>query len=134
MLDSCEAGIAFSNASVTPILTPLAHGLPDTPCLSRARQAGIAFSNASVTLIHGMSRPLGAAFHIPHGMCNAMLMPRVTAFSARGAMGRYADAARLMGLCAGAAGDEEAAMGIPAALQAVASDLQVPLDCLLIAC
>ena len=31
-------------------------------------EAGMAFSNSSVTLIHGMSRPLGAAFHIPHGM------------------------------------------------------------------
>ena len=30
-------------------------------------QAGMAFSNSSVTLIHGMSRPLGARFHIPHG-------------------------------------------------------------------
>lgn len=38
-------------------------------------EAGIAFSNASVTLIHGMSRPVGALFHIPHGISNAMLLP-----------------------------------------------------------
>ncbi|EOD13076.1 hypothetical protein EMIHUDRAFT_437150 [Emiliania huxleyi CCMP1516] len=89
-------------------------------------EAGIAFSNSSVTLIHGMSRPLGASFHIPHGMCNAMLLPRVTAFSAGGAVKRYADAARLMGLCDEGAADIDAAMGIPDALQRVTSDLRVP--------
>ncbi|MDT2674583.1 iron-containing alcohol dehydrogenase [Enterococcus dongliensis] len=44
-------------------------------------EAGLAFSNASVTLIHGMSRPLGALFHIPHGISNAMLLPVFLEFS-----------------------------------------------------
>lgn len=39
-----------------------------------ALQAGICINNSSVTLIHGMSRPLGARFHVPHGMSNAMLL------------------------------------------------------------
>ena len=54
-----------------------------------ANQAGIAFSNASVALVHGMSRPIGAHFHVPHGLSNAMLLPAVTAFRCprrRGAM------------------------------------------------
>ena len=38
-----------------------------------ALEAGIAFNNSSVTLIHGMSRPIGALFHVPHGLANAML-------------------------------------------------------------
>ena len=59
-------------------------------------------------------------------MCNAMLLPRVTAFSAGGAVKRYADAARLMGLCDEGAADIDAAMGIPDALQRVTSDLRVP--------
>ncbi len=46
-----------------------------------ATQGGIAFANASVTLIHGMSRPIGALFHVPHGLSNAMLLPEVTAWS-----------------------------------------------------
>src|SRR6201994_2188281 len=50
-----------------------------------ATQAGIAFSNASVALVHGMSRPLGAHFHVPHGLSNAMLLPLVTSFSTDGA-------------------------------------------------
>jgi alcohol dehydrogenase class IV len=63
-----------------------------------ATQAGIAFSNASVALVHGMSRPLGAHFHIPHGLSNAMLLPSVTAFSAEVALDRYAECAYAMGL------------------------------------
>ena len=48
-----------------------------------ATLAGMAFSNASVALVHGMSRPIGAAFHVPHGMSNAMLLPAVTAVRTR---------------------------------------------------
>ncbi len=40
-----------------------------------ATLAGVAFSNASVALVHGMSRPIGAFFHVPHGLSNAMLLP-----------------------------------------------------------
>lgn len=46
-----------------------------------AMQAGIAFSNASVCLVHGMSRPIGAFFHVPHGVSNAMLLPAVLEYS-----------------------------------------------------
>ena len=63
-----------------------------------ATLAGIAFSNASVALVHGMSRPIGAFFHVPHGLSNAMLLPAVTAFSADAAAERYADCARAMGV------------------------------------
>jgi len=67
-----------------------------------ATMAGIAFSNASVALVHGMSRPIGVFFHVPHGLSNAMLLPAVTAFSADAAADRYANCARAMGI-AGAA-------------------------------
>src|SRR5690606_16381106 len=43
-------------------------------------QAGIAFSNSSVCLVHGMSRPIGALFHVPHGISNAMLLSCVLDF------------------------------------------------------
>src|SRR5699024_581435 len=46
-----------------------------------ALQAGIAFSNASVCLVHGMSRPLGVHFDIPHGFSNAILLPVIMEFS-----------------------------------------------------
>lgn len=62
--------------------------------------AGIAFCNSSVALVHGMSRPIGAFFHVPHGLSNAMLLPAVTEFSIPAAAERYADCARALGVAA----------------------------------
>ncbi|MFC3884498.1 iron-containing alcohol dehydrogenase [Bacillus songklensis] len=56
--------------------------------------AGMAFSNASVTLVHGMSRPIGAMFHVPHGISNAMLLPAVLEFSKEEAIDRLSTVAR----------------------------------------
>jgi len=61
-----------------------------------AMLAGAAFSNASVTLVHGMSRPIGAIFHVPHGISNAMLLPAVLAFTSESATDRLADIGRVM--------------------------------------
>ena len=60
--------------------------------------AGIAFSNASVCAVHGMSRPIGAHFHVAHGLSNAMLLPIVTEYSIVGNPARYAEIAGFMGL------------------------------------
>lgn len=63
-----------------------------------ALQAGIAFSNASVALVHGMSRPIGANFHVPHGVSNACLLGVVMDYSLEGNPQRYADIAKAMGV------------------------------------
>jgi len=62
-----------------------------------AMQAGMAFSNASVALVHGMARPLGACFHLTHGLSIAVLLPVVTDFSLAAAPERYARIAAEMG-------------------------------------
>jgi len=71
-------------------------------------QAGVAFSNASVCLVHGMSRPIGAFFHVPHGLSNAMLLPDITEFSVPAAEDRYADCARAMRIADNSHSDEAA--------------------------
>jgi alcohol dehydrogenase class IV len=91
-----------------------------------ATQGGIAFSNSSVALVHGMSRPIGAKFHVPHGMSNAMLLPSVTAFSVSGALDRYADCARVMGIVAADAPDEDAAGELVENLGELNRKLKVP--------
>ncbi|MFT7404973.1 iron-containing alcohol dehydrogenase [Zhongshania sp.] len=91
-----------------------------------ATQGGIAFSNASVTLIHGMSRPIGALFHVPHGMSNAMLLPDITAWSISGAPARYACCARTMQFANSSDSDEVANQKLIIALRQLCSDLQVP--------
>ncbi len=91
-----------------------------------ATQGGIAFSNASVTLIHGMSRPLGAHFHVPHGLSNAMLLPEVTAWSVASAPARYADCARAMAMATVQDSDDSACEKLVAGLRALCADLAVP--------
>ncbi len=91
-----------------------------------ATQAGIAFSNASVALVHGMSRPLGVHFHVPHGLSNAMLLPAVTAFSAAAAMSRYAECARTMGVAAEVDSDERAVEELIRGLYRRNEELEVP--------
>ena len=91
-----------------------------------ATQGGIAFANASVTLIHGMSRPIGAFYHVPHGLSNAMLLPEITAWSVEGAPQRYAQAARVMDLASAGDSDKLAVEKLVAGLRRLNADLSVP--------
>ncbi len=91
-----------------------------------ATQAGLAFSNASVALVHGMSRPIGAHFHVPHGLSNAMLLPAVTAYSVPGAAARYAEAARRIGFAGATDPDATATAKLLAGLAAWNTELAVP--------
>ena len=59
-----------------------------------ALEAGIAFNNSSVTIVHGMSRPIGALFHIAHGLSNAVLLEVCMKYVKDGAVARFADLAR----------------------------------------
>ncbi|WP_432696901.1 iron-containing alcohol dehydrogenase [Marinobacterium sp. YM272] len=88
--------------------------------------AGVAFSAASVALVHGMSRPIGAFFHVPHGLSNAMLLPTVTAFSLDSAPQRYADCARAIGVALQSDDTDTANAKLLAELRALNSELKVP--------
>ena len=88
--------------------------------------AGAAFSNASVALVHGMSRPIGAAYHVPHGLSNAMLLPAVTEFSIPAAPERYADCARAIGVANESDNTEVANNKLMAELYALNKELKVP--------
>ena len=91
-----------------------------------ATLAGAAFSNASVALVHGMSRPIGAHFHLAHGLSNALLLPAVTRFSVAGAPDRYATIAREMDLAGAEDSDETASQRLVEELEALNADLEIP--------
>lgn len=94
--------------------------------MQAATYAGIAFSNASVALVHAMSRPIGAHFHVAHGMANAMLFTEVTRYSLGAADDRYAACARALGVADAAASDAAAAESLVRELQALKLELEVP--------
>lgn len=91
-----------------------------------ACQGGMAFSNSSVCLVHGMSRPLGALFHVPHGLSNAVLLPGVTRFSIPGAPTRYATISRIMGFAQASDDDTTAADKLADGLEALNEALAIP--------
>lgn len=91
-----------------------------------ALEAGIAFNNASVTLIHGMSRPIGALFHVAHGLSNAMLMKECLGFALEGAYDRFADLGRMIGAAEASDGDKEASEKFLASVTALTEELETP--------
>lgn len=91
-----------------------------------ALQAGIAFSNSSVALVHGMSRPIGAYFHVPHGASNAALLGVVTEFSLIGNPARYADIAQVMGEDTTGLNDLEAAQLAAESISGLIQDVEIP--------
>ena len=91
-----------------------------------ALQAGIAFSNSSVALVHGMSRPIGANFHVPHGVSNAALLGTVTEFSLIGNPMRYGRIAKAMGENVAGLTDLEAAELADKAIKKLIKDVKIP--------
>lgn len=91
-----------------------------------ALEAGIAFNNASVTIIHGMSRPIGALFHVAHGLSNAMLMKECLKFALPGAYDRFADLGRAIGAAKGEDSDEAAAEKFLKEIENITKVLETP--------
>ncbi|WP_459503628.1 iron-containing alcohol dehydrogenase [Bacillus sp. C1] len=89
-------------------------------------QAGIAFSNASVTLVHGMSRPIGALFHVPHGISNAMLLPAILDFTKGCSVKRFADIGRIINPELHSLCDEEFANYAIFEIKKLCMDLRIP--------
>jgi alcohol dehydrogenase len=89
-------------------------------------QAGIAFSNASVTLVHGMSRPVGALFHVPHGISNAILLPTVLEFTKTSAVKRLAEIGRNLNKDLYSCSEEEVANYTLAEIKKLCFDLRIP--------
>jgi alcohol dehydrogenase class IV len=91
-----------------------------------ATHAGLAVSNTSTALIHGLSRPIGAFFHVPHGLSNAMVLPLVTQFSMAAAPAQYATAARALGFAEEADSNRVACEKLLEALVSLNKRLEVP--------
>ncbi len=91
-----------------------------------ALQAGIAFSNSSVTLVHGMSRPIGANFHVPHGLSNALLLSTVMEFSIIANPARFARVAAAMGENIQGLSELDAAKASVKAVRSLIDDIKIP--------
>ena len=91
-----------------------------------ATLGGLAFSNASICLVHGMSRPLGSNFKVPHGLSNAMLLPTITEFSIDHAKTKYADCSKAGNFASPNDDDDTACEKLIKGLYKMNKDFDVP--------
>ncbi|WP_010283102.1 iron-containing alcohol dehydrogenase [Bacillus timonensis] len=91
-----------------------------------ALKAGIAFSNASVCLVHGMSRPIGAIFHVPHGVSNAMLLPAILEYSKPNCIDRLASIGRIIKPELSGSSNEEIANMVVHDIKKLCLNLNIP--------
>ncbi len=88
--------------------------------------AGLTFGNSGTALVHGLARPLGAHFHIPHGLANAIMLPYGVEYTSMAAPEKFALIARAMGEKTEALSIFEAAEKTVSAVRRLCSDLSVP--------
>jgi alcohol dehydrogenase class IV len=91
-----------------------------------ALQAGIAFGNASVALVHGMSRPIGANFHVAHGVSNAALLAVVMEWSLSGNPARYSRIAEAMGVVTTGQSEMAVARAAVDVVRRLVADTRIP--------
>ncbi|WP_196594269.1 iron-containing alcohol dehydrogenase [Pectinatus sottacetonis] len=91
-----------------------------------ATEAGIAFNNSSVTIVHGMSRPIGALFHVAHGISNAILLVACMEFAVKENTKRFAEIARIMKVADKSISDDAAAENLVKELSRFCQSLEVP--------
>ena len=88
--------------------------------------AGMAFNNASLGHVHAMAHQLGGFYDLPHGVCNAILLPHVERFNMIAKMDRFVDIARAMGEVVDGFSTREAAEKALTAIQTLSQDVGIP--------
>lgn len=88
--------------------------------------AGMAFNNASLGYVHAMAHQLGGLYNLPHGVCNAILLPHVERFNLIGNVERFADIAEAMGENISGLSAREAAEVALTAITTLSTDIGIP--------
>lgn len=88
--------------------------------------AGMAFANAGVTAVHAFAYPIGAEFHIPHGVANSIMLAPVMAFNMLGDIDKFAELAELLGENTEGMSQREKAITAVASMKTLSEDLQIP--------
>ncbi len=88
--------------------------------------AGMAFNNASLGYVHAMAHQLGGFYDLPHGVCNAVLLPHVQAYNAKVAPERLKDVAEAMGIDTSAMTAEQGAQAAIDAIKKLSADINIP--------
>jgi len=88
--------------------------------------AGMAFNNASLGHVHAMAHQLGGFYDLPHGICNAILLPHVERFNMIAKLDRFADIAKAMGENIEGLSTRDAAEKAIDAIKTLSKDIGIP--------
>ena len=88
--------------------------------------AGIAFNNASLGYVHAMAHQLGGFYNLPHGVCNAILLPYVQTFNKEAVPERFVLIAKAMGVDVSKMSMDEAAAAAIDEIKALATEVGIP--------
>ena len=88
--------------------------------------AGMAFNNASLGHVHAMAHQLGGFYDLPHGVCNAILLPAVQQFNLISKVDRFVDIAKAMGEVTDGLSKREAAELALKAIKTLSRDVGIP--------
>lgn len=91
-----------------------------------ACMGGLALSHSRTGIVHQMARPLGARFHVPHGLANAVLLPWCIAFTQKADAKRFAQLAHALGVTQPGDDDAHAAARVADAIHRLNGQLNVP--------
>ncbi len=87
---------------------------------------GMAFNNASLGYVHAMAHQLGGFYDLPHGECNAILLPYVSEFNINAKMERFAKIAELLGECCCGLNERDKAYKAIDAIRKLSADVGIP--------
>ena len=88
--------------------------------------AGMGFANAGVTAVHAFAFPIGAGFHIPHGVANALMFPHVIRFNVLGNLPKFAALAKPFGIPREGLDDLQTVERMIATIDRLAEDIHIP--------
>lgn len=131
------AATPITDACALKAITMIVENLPtavENGSNSEAREAmayaqflaGMAFNNASLGYVHAMAHQLGGFYDLPHGVCNAVLLPHVQVFNSKVAAARLRDCAKAMNINVSAMNDEQGAAACVDAIRKLARQVNIP--------
>ncbi|MEC0127407.1 iron-containing alcohol dehydrogenase [Paenibacillus pabuli] len=87
---------------------------------------GIAFNNAGLGYVHAMAHQLGGVYDLPHGVCNAMLLPYVEEMNAKHVPGKFRHIAKAIGMDVKGKRDEECSEYVIEAIRQLSKEVGIP--------
>nr|WP_312774730.1 L-threonine dehydrogenase [Atlantibacter hermannii] len=125
--DACALKAITMIAKHLPVAVEEGDNLVAREAMAYAQfMAGMAFNNASLGYVHAMAHQLGGFYDLPHGVCNAVLLPHVEQFNSRVAAARLRDCAAAMGVEVSAMSAQQGADACIAAIRQLAKSVHIP--------